>query len=370
MITKKIWQIISQVVIVFMSLTFLIGCGTSEKSEAEIAAEQTLSAIYAEGTAQAAAVQEPQVEDSTEISSDQAVEEPQQEEWVLPGEPPEPDRTLADSISSYFASEHKATQGDNFLNGLYERPFTAEVMDYRPDLDITEVDFAPGEGFFYFTIRLYGMNMEGGGLKGTYGIEFDRTLTGRGDMLVWVEDPRKEWSTDNVTIYGDDNRDVGGLKPVIAEAGFDGSGYDIVIEMDADKNAYARIDPEDGNAVQMAVSYALLETPEEFLWGAWADDGLVDAAQFDYNDRMGPSAAGSPILGEDYPVKDLYNLDNTCRLPYGLEQTGLVVGMCKIGIPTEAPKKESGGPTCRPVCLRWNQSLYPPVCVLWGTECN
>jgi len=111
-------------------------------------------------------------------------------------------------------------------------------MDYRPDLDITEVDFAPGEGFFFFTIRLFGMNLQGGGLKGTYGIEFDRTLTGRGDMLIYVFDPQKEWSKNEVVVYLDDNRDVGGLKPVIAEAGFDGSGYDVVFEMDADKNAH------------------------------------------------------------------------------------------------------------------------------------
>ncbi len=284
-------------------------------------------------------------------------------EWIVPGEPPSPERTLKDSISSYFADEHKATQGDNFLDGLFERPFTTIVMNYRPDLDITEVDFAPGEGFFYFTIRLYGMNLDGGGLKGTYGVEFNRSLTGRGDLLVWVRDPAKDWSLEVVTVYGDENRDVGGLKPMVAETGFNGSGYDVVVEMDETSNAYARIDPEDGNAVQIAVSYALLETPEEFLWGAWADDGLVDPAQFDYNDRMGPARAGSPILGEDYPVNELFNLDNTCRLPYGLEQDGLIKGMCKIGVPIVESK-------CRPKCLFWVNFGATRVCAQWGTVCD
>jgi len=342
-------------------------CGTSEISEQEIAAEKTLAAIYTEQTAQAVVVQEPEADGA--LTESQESEEPLAEvEWVLPDEPPDPDRTLADSNSSYNAWEHKATQGDNFLNGLFERPFTSEVMDYRPDLDITEVDFAPGEYFIYFTIRLFGMNMDGGGLKGMYGIEFDRTLTGRGDLLVWVSDPTKEWSIEGVTVYFDDNRDVGGLKPIIAETGFDGSGYDAVLEMDAAENAYARIDPEDGNAVQIAVSYGLLGMVDEFLWGAWADDGLVDPAQFDYNDRMGPSEAGSPILGEDYPVKALYNLDNTCRLPYGLEQTGLVTGMCKIGIPTEEPSNGGGGPTCRRVCVR--PCLTRPGCCEWDWVCQ
>lgn len=299
-------------------LILLSGCA-GDKSEAEIAAEQTLQAINIEAiTAEAPT---PTVEAVVGV------------DWVLPVEPPEPDRILADSVSSYFASEKKATQGDNFHNGLYERPFTSEDMIYRPDLDITTVDFAPGELFFYFTIRLYGMNPQGGGLKGTYGIEFDRTWTGRGDMLVWVKNPSKEWSTEEVTIYGDDNRDVGGLKPVITESGFDGSGYDIVIEMDEGKNAYARIDPKDGNAVQIAVSYPLLGEVPEFAWGAWADDGLLDPAQFDYNDRMGPSAAGSPLKGEYYPLKNLFNLDNTCRLLYGTGQSGIVPGICKVGVP-------------------------------------
>jgi len=124
-----------------------------------------------------------------------------------------------------------------------------------------------------------------------------------------------------------------------------------------------RIDPKDGNAVQIAVSYGLVETPEEFLWGAWADDGLVDPAQFDYNDRMGPSAAGSPILGADYPIKDLYNLDNTCRLPYGFEQTGLVVGMCKIGVPIVESK-------CRPTCLQWVYFGATKACLQWDTICD
>ena len=353
-------------ILFFITSIMLVSCAAPEKSEKEIAAEQTLSAIYAQQTAQAAAVPEPVVEEAPiDAEEPEPVEEPEAT-WLEPGEIPEVNRTLADSNSSYNAWEHKATQGDNFLDSLYERPFTSEVMDYRPDLDITEVDFAPGEYYLYFTIRLYGMNMDGGGLKGMYGIEFDRTLTGRGDLLVWVSNPAKEWTTADVTVYLDDNRDVGGLKPLVAETGFNGSGYDLVHEMNEIENAYARIDPEDGNAVQIAVSYSLLGTPDEFLWGAWADDGLVDPAQFDYNDRMGPSAAGSPILGEDYPVKELYNLDNTCRLPYGLPQTGLVTGMCKIGLP---PTSEPGsGPTCRRVCLR--PCLASVGCCEWGEVCN
>ena len=245
---------------------------------------------------------------------------------------PEPERTLKDVSASHSAWEHRATSGDNLGSGLYERPFTSGEMIYQPDLDIVTVEQSSDELFYYFTIRLFDESTRGGGLQGIYGIEFDRTLTGRGDLLVQVLDPTMEWSAQGVTVYGDRNRDVGGERPVKAEGSFLGSGYDLVIELEGDKSAFARIDPDDVSAVQFAVSRVLLHDPESFLWGAWADNGLKNVHWFDYNDLMGPSAAGSPIRGEDYPVKGIYNLDNTCRLPVGAGQTGTVPGMCKTGV--------------------------------------
>jgi hypothetical protein len=356
MVTRKQLRILMGLFLVFSFA--LSSCGNSTDTTSEANLQETLQAIYAMDTLQAIeaqqtgqAVQQPTEEQPTvePPTEEPVVQEPAPSDFPMPGEPPEElDRTLEDSVAGYTGEDKKATQGDNILDNLYERPFTSREMIYQPDLDITTVDFGPsGDGFYYFTIRLYGMNTEGGGLKGLYGIEFDRTLTGRGDLLVTVKDPQKEWSMDGVTIYLDDNRDVGGLKPIEAESGFHGSGYDTMLEMDADKNAYARIDPKDGNAVQFAISFPLVGGVDKFLWGAWADNGLMDPTRFDYNDSMGPTEAGSPILGNYYPVKGLYSLDNTCRLPFGLEQTGLVAGMCKIGVQKEECK-----------CLEWYTVYY------------
>lgn len=345
---------------------FISSCGPGANVDEQPDLQATLAAMYAEETAQAV-LAEPPAQPPAEQPAQAPAEEPApvQTEWLQPGDLPEKlDRTLQDSKSNTTAADKKATQGDLFLNNLFERPFTSEEMIYQPDLDITTVDFGPGEGFYYFTIRLYGPNNQGGGLQGMYSIEFDRTLTGRGDLLVSVKKPAREWTTDGVTIYLDENRDVGGPQPIVADAGFSGSGYDMTVEMEGDKVAWARVDPKDGNAVQIAVSYALVETPEEFLWGAWADNGLMDPTKFDYNDTMGPTAAGSPIKDKYYPVKALYNLDNTCRLPYGLEQTGGVPGMCKIGV---QPVKSDG--TCRPVCLV-PCFTHVGCCQSWGTICN
>jgi len=316
-------------------------CSSSgDKSAGEIEAEQTLQAIYADETAQAEPV----------------VVEEVQAPLLMPAEPPEPERTLKDFDSSIRASENRAVSGDRFLDSQYERPFTSQEMIYQPDLDIYTVDFAYDEDFFYFTITLYGMNPDEWGLNGMYGVEFDRTKTGRGDLIVWVENPQEDWSLENVSVFTDINGDVGGPQPIVADAGFKGSGYDTRVELEGDKSAFARISPDDAVAIQIAVSRFLLDNPAEFLWGAWADNGLKNETMLDYNDAMGPGEAGSPINTDDnYPLNALYNLDNTCRLPYGFEQMGASIpGMCI----SQAPAIDEQ--TC--ICLKWQTN---GICGKW-----
>jgi len=283
-------------------------------------------------------------------------------ETLPPDVVPKPERTLEDVGSSHFASEHKVTSGENYLNNLYERPFTAEEMVFQPDLDIVTVDQAQDDLFYYFTIHMYGMNLNGGGLKGAYSIEFDRRQKGRGDLLVQVIEPAYEWATEGVTIYGDKNRDVGGIKPMVADTGFTGSGYDMTIEQDAEKSAFVRVDPDDGNAVQFAVSKALLENPEGFLWGAWADGGLKDVTKFDYNDTMGPTEAGSPIKDKYYPVKGIFSLDNTCRLLVGTSEETTIPGMCKVGVVAS----EGGGKSCH--CSFPRYASNKAMCLQYGYQ--
>jgi len=330
-----------------------VSCNSSvDTSSTESAAEQTLQAIYAEDTAQAesAAIEAKEVvptEVPTQVPT-QAPQQPTKAPLMMPGEPPEPYRILVDSDSSLKAHENRAVLGDNFLDNVYERPFTSWEMVYQPELDIITVDFSYDEYFFYFTINLIsGPKPDDMGQYGMYGIEFDRTKTGRGDLIVLVENPQYDWSVENVSIYTDKNGDVGGPRPMIANAGFLGNGYDTNLEMESDKIAFARLAPEDPSSVQIAVSRSLLENPTEFLWGAWADNGLKNVAMFDYNDTMGPTLAGSPIKDDHYPLKELYSLDNTCRLPYGFEQIGSFIrGMCITQPPPINPAEK-----CDVVCI-------------------
>lgn len=326
-----------------------VSCNNNSTGESE--AEQTLEAIYAAETAQAIYSEETKSaessksdDDSTSGPASQSKQKPKRPPLNIPDDPPEPERTLADSDSSLRAEEGRTLSGDNFLNNLYERPFTSHEMVYLPDLDIYTVDFSHDEEYFYFTVNLNGLDEEQWRLSGNYGIEFDLTLDGRGDLIVWVENPQKQWSIKNIKAFVDVNDDVGGPQPMIADEGFTGNGYDQRVDFKQVENpAFTRIAPDNSQAVQIAVSNALLEYPEEFLWGAWADKSQKKLSEFDYNDTMGPTEAGSPYIdNEDYPLKALSELDNTCRLPYGFEQMGSSYrGMCITTPPVEQSEPSS-----------------------------
>jgi len=314
---------------------FLTGCTTAPSIE-EVAAEIPVTGNEEESMS----------EDTEANLEDEAMteEDPKPVFSVAPSDPPDALRTLADSDSSLRAYENRVLSGDNFLTNLYERPFTSQEMIYQPDLDIQTVDFAEDDNFFYFTITLFDLDPDTGSLNGLYGIEFDRTLTGRGDLFVLTESPGGDWTAENVTVFTDENSDVGGPQPLIPDTGFSGSGYDAQETLGGEAAAFSRIAPNDDSAVQVAVSKALLGNPEEFTWGAWADNGLRDFTLYDYHDFFGMSEAGSPFReNEDYPIDALYSVDNTCRLPYGQPQIGSTIpGVC-ISIPP-APKSEEKAP--------------------------
>ena len=336
-------------------LIILTGACTANSTPDDdaMAAEETLQSIYAQETLSAENASSDVQDESSPSPSPQPAKPPKRPPLTIPNEPPEPNRTLSDSDSSIKAEEHRVLSGDNFLNNLYERPFTSQDMIYQPDLDIYTVDFAYDEDYFYFTIHLNGMNSNESRLTGTYGIEFDRTLTGRGDLIVLALNPPLKWAINTVKVFTDANGDVGGPVPMIADEGFEGNGYDKKVELKGDNLAFARTSLDDQQAIQIAVSQALLGYPEKFLWGAWVDKGRMKLSEFDYNDTMGPSEAGSPFIdSEDYPLNELFNFDNTCRLPYGFEQLGSNYrGMCITTAPVVEPDTPESSCFCNDLCI-------------------
>jgi len=256
---------------------------------------------------------------------------------VEPGEPPPESLFLVDVSSAGSASEGRATGGDNFNRNRFERPFTANVMDYRPDLDIVWSGVSAEGDWLYFQIQLEAPVGPPTGLFGTYAVEIDLDLDGRGDWWIAVRKPESEiWSTDGVRALTDANEDVGGATPMSADPPPSlGDGYEeLLFDQGSGEDpdaAWARVQYGEHVMVVIAVHRPLLDGDGSFLWGVWADDGLNDPALLDYSDAFSAQEAGSPIKADaGYPVKAVSAVDNTCRMYFGFAPTGNEPGICVV----------------------------------------
>ena len=90
--------------------------------------------------------------------------------------------------------------------------------------------------------------------------------------------------------------------------------------------------------------------------GAWAGSN-IDPKMFDYEDQMTHAQAGSPNPGDAiYPIKQMAEIDNTCRLAIGFAPTGKEPGLC-----TTVAKREGGGACVPHSCPRLQLATDPCV---------
>lgn len=247
---------------------------------------------------------------------------------------------MTDRSSAALAGERRSI-ADNFDVLLIERPFTANVMDYQGYLDITRGELSIGAPWVYVTIFLEAAPPAGS--SAVYGVEVDIDVDGRGDFLIIGQAPAStEWTTDGVRLLRDTNNDIGGPHPIAADAPVSGTnGYDEVVfnqgygpDPDA---AWIRLDPAGSSKVQVAFKYAAIGSPDEWMWGVWADEGVHHPEWFDYNDHFTAAEAGSPTSGSSlYPVKAVASVDNSCRWAVGFTPDGDEPGVCYIP-PTPTP---------------------------------
>lgn len=259
---------------------------------------------------------------------------------TIPGSPGGVNSFMTDRSSATLASERRSI-GDNFDILMFERPFTTTAMDYQGYLDITRGELSAASPWVYVTLSLE--QAPPAGSTAWYSVEVDTDIDGRGDFLVAGMAPgRTEWTTDGVQVFRDSNNDVGGANPITANAppqsgnGYDDRIFDQGQGTDPDL-AWIRIHPSNPARVQIAFKYAAIGSPDKFLWGVAADDGVKHPDWYDYNDHFSPSEAGSPTSGSSlYPVKALASVDNTCRWAYGFTPTGTEPGICPVP-PTPTP---------------------------------
>ncbi len=285
---------------------------------------------------------------------------------TVPGSlPAEPGTHAGDQDSSSTADQRRAPGGDRFTFGQFERPFNTQSMDvYYPYLDIQDTYVGQDDQWVYAVITVKGTDA-GGGLPGTYAVELDLDLDGRGDFFILVFNPAStDWSTDRVQVWTDTNEDVGGTSVINADnSGVHGDGFETLVfdqgRGDDPDLAWARVSPDDPNTIHIAVKQSLLAGDTAFLAGAWAGNSVLDNALFDLNDAFTHEQAGAALVELEYyyPIKGLAELDNACRVSVGFEPTGLEPGICGLGQGCQPPP---GG--CNQQGYAWNSKL---CCCSW-----
>ncbi len=274
----------------------------------------------------------------------------------IPGELPlERAGYVGDQDSSTTAEQNRAPGGDRFTFNRFERPFNAESMDvYFPYLDILESSIYQDETWVFAVIKLKGQS-EQGSLPGKYAMELDMDLDGGGDWLVLVDAPASaEWSVSGVKVWFDENNDVGGTDTMYTDnPPTTGNGYEkLVFDQgvgDDPDTTWTRISPIDPASIQFAIKRSLFAGDTSFMANAWAGTGDLDPALFDLSDsfthdRAGTSLVELPIF---YPIKELSELDNACRMPVGFAATGNEPGLCPIApVQPEQPTGCQGQTVC------------------------
>ncbi len=276
---------------------------------------------------------------------------------ITPGEPGFISKWFYDTGSSNHQSTGGVTGGDDYVANLYERPFTAGDMAYRPDLDIQKTEISQDDTFIYTNIYVQGEHPDGG-LPGSYAIEIDWNRDGSGDLLVLVHSPNpNEWSIAGVSVVTDFNDDVGGRNILRPDDNYQGDSYDREIfsmnVLNDPDSAWARWQPGTEPVVTLAFKESLLSGSSTFVWGVWAGEELLTPENLDLHDHFTQSEAGSPYPNRaNYPLKEIHLIDNTCRETFGFEPSDPIPGLCTAPeqpTPTPEPPEETPLPEETPI---------------------
>jgi hypothetical protein len=263
-----------------------------------------------------------------------------------------------DYDSSITADQKKANGGDRFTFEKFERPFNANTMDvYFPNLDIIDTFVYQDDTWMYGTIQVVDRSAANVSPY-RFAMQIDVEVDGKGDFLVIASNPAStDWTTDGVQVYTDTNSDVGDLTAMFTDAGSTSDGFETLIfergSGDDPDVAWVRVSPNNPNIVELAVKRSILGNPFLYLIDMWTGHGSLTPTLFDYSDHYTHEQAGAadPELPLFYPIKTVYELDNSCRMAVGFEPTGKEPGLC----PVLAPVKPEGGPTlasCNPTTLQ------------------
>lgn len=278
-----------------------------------------------------------------------------------------------DQDSSTTAAEKKSAGGDRFTFERFERPFNANTMDvYYPNLDIVDTFVHQDQTWIYGTIQVKDRSAAASSPY-LFAMQLDVNLNGKGDWLILASNPPgTDWTTNGVQVFKDDNLDVGDLTAMVTdEDAADGDGFETMIfdqgKGDDPDSAWVRVSPQDSNTVEIAVKRSVLANPTQYMINMWTGHATLNPILFDYSDHYSHEQAGAadPGLEFFYPIKEVYELDNTCRMAVGFNPTGSEPGLCVSAQPV--PDEPTG---CEPTPAQLAACSQFP-CNIWNnTTCQ
>ncbi|MGB8980342.1 MAG: hypothetical protein WCC12_00550 [Anaerolineales bacterium] len=251
-------------------------------------------------------------------------------------------KLVYDVESAGTGPEGRAPYGDSYDMNRLERPFQQD-MTYISDLDIVNFTVAKDTDWWYVSIKLTGIDPNNS-LGINYGVELDLDRDGFGDYLIWAHPPyTDQWDTASVQVYQDNNHNTGGVSGTKSDAPLGADGYESLVfdgrtgGSDPDL-AWVRISAAPETTIQFAFKKSW--SGSVFMLGVLADAGLKDPGKLDYVDRFQIAEAGSPVKeNSNYPLDQLFLVDNTCREAFGFEPTHYEPQGCPVPpTPTPAPR--------------------------------
>lgn len=255
-------------------------------------------------------------------------------------------QTVWDQVDEKTAPQKQAFGGDDYRTGKYERPFD-QAMNYLPLVDLVSVQLNREDPLWiYVLFKVDRPFTDDPDMEVNYAIELDTDLNNRGDYLIVTGRPRStEWSTDTLLVLNNPDMNIGGELPVVPDISLsEGRGYYNEIFNNgtgADSDlAWSRLSKTDPTVAEIAFKNTLTGGGNgTFIWLPWANTGVPDWSKFEFNDHIYFTEAGYPLKedAQNYPVKALWGVDNTCRIPSGFTPKGTMPGLCPDVVIPDVP---------------------------------
>ncbi|HEX7555699.1 MAG TPA: hypothetical protein VF338_03670, partial [Leptolinea sp.] len=111
--------------------------------------------------------------------------------------------------------------------------------------------------------------------------------------------------------------------------------------------AWVRMSPDKPDTVEIAFKNSLVGGEKgKFIWRPMTDGAPFSSTTYDLNINFTLQQAGSPLRESAfYPLKEVYAVDNTCRVASGYDATGNEAGLCPLPPPPTKPERHDSKPS-------------------------